>query len=87
MGEVHALLCPAYYTGGLEVSLFGPQLRDVTTSRRALDGAPEGITVEKFSHLYHDWILQHGGDKAPKPDLVVAFNSGVHTGRWVEWMN
>ena len=39
------------------------------------------MTVEKSNLLYHEWVLRHGGGTAPKPDLVVAFNSGAHTGR------
>jgi len=38
------------------------------------------VTVEKSNLLYHEWVLRHEGGTAPKPDLVVAFNSGAHTG-------
>lgn len=46
------------------------------------EGGEEGgrVTVEKSNLLYHDWVLRHGGGTAPKPDLVVAFNSGAYTG-------
>ncbi|KAM3574657.1 hypothetical protein VYU27_003383 [Nannochloropsis oceanica] len=88
MGELYKLLYPYYYEG-LEVSLFGPQLTSLTTFRvplKGFEGGKEGgeeggrVTVEKSNLLYHDWVLRHGGGTAPKPDLVVAFNSGAYTG-------
>ncbi|TFJ87419.1 hypothetical protein NSK_001751 [Nannochloropsis salina CCMP1776] len=82
MGELGALLCPFYFEG-LEVSVFGPQVMTPTAFRVSMAEGKEtarDITVWKSNLLYHDWVLSHEGSKEAPPDLVVALNSGLHTG-------
>ncbi|EKU22205.1 hypothetical protein NGA_0166400 [Nannochloropsis gaditana CCMP526] len=76
-------LPPSSTPKGLEVSVFGPQVMTPTAFRVSLAEGKEtarDITVWKSNLLYHDWVLSHEGSKEAPPDLVVALNSGLHTG-------
>lgn len=76
-------LPPSSTPKGLEVSVFGPQVMTPTAFRVSLAEGKEtarDITVWKSNLLYHNWVLSHEGSKEAPPDLVVALNSGLHTG-------